>query len=90
MVDDYQCFCFVLFCSFFRQEKNSVVTQLCPGFIADSTPNQINRYNDGGIREGEDQIPLLQLNGLSMGRGDLWIKTDPSDVGYDISIHVSL
>ena len=87
MVDAYQCHYFVLF-PFFHQVKNLVVTRLCPGFIADSAPLQVNNKE-----EGESRTTLLRLNGLSVGRGEVWIKTDPRDaqsLGYDINIHVSL
>ena len=67
-----------------------MVTQLCPGFIVDSAPHKVNGYNVA--RTGAVQATLLQLTGLSMGSGNMWIKTDSSDVlslGYGINIHVS-
>jgi hypothetical protein len=73
---------------FFHLVKNLVVTRLCPGFIADSAPHQVNNVEGG---EGRTVV-LLQLNGLSVGRGEVWVRTDPRDAlsrGFDISIHVS-
>lgn len=74
---------------FFRLVKNLTVTRLCPGFLADSAPHQLS-----DVEEGEGRTTtLLQLNGLSMGRGEVWIRTDPRyalSQGYDIGIHVSL
>lgn len=80
------CCCF----PFFRLVKNLVVTRLCPGFLADSAPHQLSDVEEG---EGQTTTTLLQLNGLSMSRGEVWIRTDPRHAlnrGYDISIHVSL
>lgn len=69
--------------------KNLVITRLCPGFIADSAPlHQVNN-----VEEREGRRTLLRLNGLSMDRGEVWIRTDPRDalhLGYDIKIYVSL
>ena len=84
MVDAYQCHYF----PFFHQVKNLVVTRLCPGFIAESAPLHVNN-----MEEGEGRTTLLRLSGLTVGRGEVWIKTDPRDaqsLGYDINIYVSL
>ena len=66
-----------------------MVARLCPGFIADSAP--LHRVNN--VEEGGGRTTLLQLHGLSVGRGEVWIRTDPRNapiLGYDINIHVSL
>lgn len=70
--------------------KGSLVTKICPGFIADPLPLQ--HCNDDRILKG-DEVRLLQVDGLTFGSGgELWITTDPSDslkLGYEIDIHVS-
>ena len=68
------------------QKIESLITQMCPGFLADSAPRQGDHGNKG--------ILLLQVDDLVVGSGgEVWIETDPSEahkLGYHISIHVSL
>ena len=70
--------------------KGSLITKICPGFIA--YPPPLQHYNGDRVLKW-DEVRLLQVDGLTFGGGgELWITTDPSDsqkLGYEIDIHVS-
>ena len=75
----------------FMQTEDSVISWMCPGFVADSAPPRRLASDDRTLKGGRTAV--LQLNDLSMEDGDVWIKTDSKDafkLGYNINIHVSV